>query len=1306
MASSWNDFWTIKGPQGGLAGVLARAKQLAAGAAEATVANATETPGNYRPAIVDSVPALVGTIAQLAKGKQFSGDNAAERFINDSQRRAALASQRTNETLGIHDPANTNELALRVFGSLAVPSPKAGAVAKVLEAIPMGSKLVRAATKVAEATPKAIAKTAKVATEVAVPFRQTHIGPAATIGGAMTAGLDVLMDGSVDPTTGKRYEGDVAKLIGVHPHQEAAPIQHQDDIDKLMADTAVETGDLAPDELDQMASQPIAHDDIVRHDEEDKLTKYENAALVVGGVLAGTAFVKYSKGFLKAREAASIAPENLPQFTGKVHRSSRAGLYTKLKAATVQQDEPIRNMADDFLGRTYAKQWGYRADRMTNVSIASRAKHFFQTGITPTVESRSVKLAPLAEAFAKELSPEEQRKVSDALNAASALDDYNNTGVLAALNADKHGNPVTPAQLKLLVQSVKSDPKLSKYFHGVQRSHDDLLKYRVLRGRDTIENYNKLRERRPNYVAMNRDREDDVSFAAQTNRYSANADQGLGAARSLEEGGGVQGTTGVGNPFISLWDDWTNEIRRSDLNDLRADFLVNMDASGALNTQGNKIVHELGGVPKSPEDVHQVRINGKTRYFRVTDPAVNAALHMSPRATVKGLEGLRQMQQSMTTGPLASVFNLFVATKTPIYDAMIANLARPKGVKLGMANRAFLGGYTGAIRYMWDDMRGAMATTMRDSMIRENSWLKTILGDKHLDHFATVLENSYENSIKADMDRLGITSSTMHGSPDASKLASGVEQIAPHFASSIESAARDDLFNSATKGDITPAKALFASSKSAYVSANASRLARVYGSVVEALNNGVRYSAHAANKGTIKNLDKHISDMRRLSADSSQHGGNDAVNKTVGSLMYANLGVQSLYEVGKRAAQEKSTFLLNLASTTASLAAIHYIPMLVDQVALEKHRNKTPQQRALSLTTFEGAELPLDPVTRFMTSTLFPILDHMSGIDKGEPNMHFFDVMENWLGGEQPITDEATRKEIGIGLRDAVEANNPIAPSSSPILNIGAAAFGIDPGMSRVTDETMMERTQQLTGLEDDTKRPDSMVSAHMENMISAIFSTAGRSILQMADDLYRAHGKTGDFTKGMDVALSRWRDTASKSAGLFTPVLFPGYPQIESASDINYQMMRDREDGIKQAIDVLNEDSKLEGITTTYAPKHSRFMPTEEGVAPPPEVDGTELGYIASMASQLENSYLKPHREVLAAQGKQIEGYNAFYTTPIPDRNTKINKINEERKYQRLQLLNQTRDFEQLISHRIGRPFTFKDFEPKDYLNPLAPLK
>lgn len=1301
------------------------ARQALAGVIENTVANSSEQKGYYRPAILDAPGAMIGVVGALVNrrkdGKPFAGDNPVESYANNALRRSGVASDRTNATLRVSAPQNTAELAARIIPTVLLPGPKGSTIARAMSRVPGGTKVVNAATRIAAATPKVVRVAVRAAGEAVTPFNTSPVKIAAPVGAVMTGVMDTVMDQSVDPTTGTRYQGTIPKLIGMDTTVDTPETKDGDEkvLDDFVANVGTELGDVDAEyeqqHVDEVAAQPISDDDLDIHDEEEKLNGYEKAAVAIGAVFAGGAAIKYSRDFIAARRAAAVAEENLPSFTGKKYRNSQQTATGKAVTAIAQHDQPIRDMAEQFLGRPYAKQWGYRSDRMTNVSIGARTRHLFQTGEMPSTNRRTVKLAPLAEAYAKELDPKEQRLVSDALLAASSLDDYRATGVASSLTRDAQGNPVTPTQLERLVNQVRNHPKYGKYFEGIQKSYDDLAKFRVLRGRDTWEGYRELRARRPNYVAMNRNLERDMTMQQPERRYDANADQGLGASRTELEGAGVQGVTGAGNPFVALFDEWANEVRRSDLNDLRADFLINMDAAQAFNKDGMRIVESVSpNAASNADDIHVVRVQGKQMAFKVRDPGVDAALRFAPRASIKILEGMRQLKQSTTTGALASIFNGFAALKTPIYDTTIGMLNRPKGVALGQINEALgtnlpdptavVSAYTGAARYLFDDMRGGIATAMRDAVIREHSWMKGLIGERNLDNLATWFENSYENSIKADLDRKGITSITMHGSPDASELASGVEHVAPHFADAMGNMQIQDLGKGWKEGKISALKYATETANSAYIKGKSNMIVRAYTNVLEALHNGFTYSAHATNKGRIKNLDKHISDMRRLSVDASQHGASDILNKGMGMIPYANLGVQSLYQLALRAKQDGLPHLLfNMGATLGTAAALHYIALGTDPAAVEAHMKKTPQQKAVSLTTFGGVDMPLDPVARLFTSFLFPIYDKMSGLSDGNYNPNFFAVMDSWLHNDHPQMDEKATKDWEAEIGQALYDNNPFQLTSIPLVELGLAHYGVDTGASRMTGELQTERVQNLTGLEDDTRRPDALATAHTENMLAALFSTVGRTLYSITDDMYRAYGQKPDMVTALDQGLQRWKDGAAKSSGPARRMLFGQYETVESIADENFQLMKDRDKGIEQALKLYQKDVRTDGITSTFTPRYSRFLPTEEDVIRP-DVQGTEAEYIASMARQLETLYLSKNRKILAGLGAQTEAYGAQYLTRVEDRNKNINAVNDERKYQHLMMLNSVREYEELISHRIGKPFRFDDFNPKDHLNPLPP--
>lgn len=1287
-----------------LSEVWARAKQLAAGAAEMTIANSSEHKGNYRPAVVDAIPATVGMVSSLVTGKAqpYDQNTTLGSWVNNSMRRAALASQRTNETLGISNPKDTGETALRIIGGFATPAPELGAVKE----IPVIAKAVRAF----EAAPKVVKAPLKVAAEVAMPFRQTSIAHTAPIAGGLTVLSDVLSDQTVDPSTGTRYKSSIKQALGTHAGTHLSTDPEVASLDGEMLNAAIESGNAPSEEehLDHIMRAPATPADEAGHDQEQKLGNYEKAALLVGTALGGFALTKYADNFIRSRQAVATAAEDVPAFTGKKYRSSNTSLGTKLKTKTVQADEPLRSGMRKYLGREEAEDWGYNADTVTHVAVGSKIRNFFATGKPPKAPMTTERLGPLGEAYAKELSTEEQRQVSDALLAASSLDDYKATGTQSSLNYDKAGNPVTPAQLEMMVQSVKSDPKLSKYYDAVQKSYDDLLKFQVHRGRGTWEQYNKLRERRPNYVPMHQNLESDAPLSLGTRRYSANEDQGMGMERALEEGGGVQGATGVGNPFDNLFDSWAHEIHRSEMNDLRANWLTAMETTGATGPEGLKYIEAADPMTKNP-DIHTVWVNGEKKSFIVRNPEWSKALHMQPRAAWKGLENWRQLKQNVTTGPLASVFNGFAIAASPIYDVEVAMLQRPKGVKLGALNRSVLGAYAGAARHFKDQMIFNMASTLRDNLIRDNSALKDILGEQKLGALTTHFENMAENSILSEMDQLGITSHTMHGSPDPSKLISGLEDVAPHFKASAERALQDDIANAALNGDIGKVKAALLTGKSKFAEIRANRLAALYQQFTESFHNGVRYNAFAANRKNAENMQKLASQMRRLSGDASQHGSSDALNVALGATMYGNLSLQTLFEVGNRMKQQPLTAAGNWMSNLTTIAALGYGARLYDDYAKEKHDSKSPIEKLTSVTTFGGAEVYLDPINRFAWSFIEPILDHVSGFKDGKPDPNFSQVVQNWLHPDMDL-DENEIKAIKYGAWETAQQNNPLEPASVPAISAAEAYAGMDPGMSRMTGEVSPIREQQQTGLETDVQRPNALMSGWWENMLSDTFSTVGRSMIQMSDDAYRAYHKSdGDIGKSMNVAFQRYNDNMAKRAGVFRPMLYGQYENMKSATDTNYLLLKERQTGIEQAVNVYNKDYRAAGLTGV-SNKSAGVLPQEQGEEPP-NLDGTQAVYIGAMANQLQSMWLSKNQQVLSRAQKEIEAYRNFtLATKDPnykgsrekDINHNVNELEKEVKYQRMLMLTHTREYEKLISDRIGRPFRFDQFDPKDYLVPM----
>lgn len=1256
--------------------VVRGAKQAVAGLLETTIA--PTGPNSMRPAIVDAIPGTVGLVAALMGRKPPAIPGVVD--TGKALERLNYASQHVNNYLGTTDPRDATEMAIRIGGSLIVPGPKGAGIAKAAGTASRAEKVIRG--------------TGRIVGEAALPLRQTGKKGTAVIVGAGTAlreGADALQ---VQGSEEDRKYNSVAESVG---GTTLDPMSDEDFENMLFEDLEED-----PDEAFQAAIEaPVTDDEEIFdvEDEQDNST-FVNAALAVGAVLGGVVAIRTAKSFVDTRLAGAPEQSRI-RFTGKMFRNTDASVSTQAKAALAQQDAPIRDMAAEHLGRAFADRWGYRSDRTVNAATASKLHHQFVTGETVGSTVRTQPLAPIARAYADELTPDEQILLSDGLNAASSIDTLNAKGAQTSLNLDRAGQATTQRDLQAKVQAVTSNPKLLKYYDMIQQSYRDMAKYQLDRGLLSPDDYQKLTTMYPNYVNQRRNLQTDYQpTAGGQSGYSADR-LSVGASRSSIEGGGVQGTTGVADPFVSLFDEWKDIVRQAEHNELRADFLVNMDATRALNSKGKPIIQRVSN-SATGDNVHTVFVNGKTQKYRVQDPLINRTLHMHSRMGVKVLESMRQIDQSTITGIAAAPFNAFAVTASPVYDTFAALLNRPKGVLVNP-----FGAYPGAARYAWGAMTEAVAGRVASHMIRDQSWLRDALGSGRLQALSDLLNQSVKNSSKAEADRLGITSKTMFGSPDPAELLTGVEKVAPKFSRGVLSHANADIREAMAKGDIGTVRGLLMQTGNMFAKTRATGIANMIDMVVESMHNGMKMSVYAMNKGRMAD-DQLASTIRRISGDPAQHGGSDLVNATAGAIPYANLSLQTLYEWGKLAKSDPKTWLFNASTTVLGLAALKYTALASDPEILDRYENMSPAERARVVIAPGGFEIKIDPNTRMLTSLLFPVYDEMSGINSGEFDPNFMTVMDNWLSGDMSFDEEAMQNWKS-SLNQSASDAWPFHFNSIPIVKGGLAINGVDVGMTRMTDNLVMPMEQDVTGLDVDKRRKDSMVSAQMEARITGLANTTGRSMLTILDDVQRAYRQKGDASIALDVGLQRWRDGLSKNSGVFRPLLFSNYTNQHSSVDANHELLTRRSEGIEAAIGVLTRDVRREGRTADGRGDFTRVMPVEEGVAPP-EIVGTELKTITDYTWRLQNKYIKDYKDQISAVSQQIDAYNNQYgVTPessLEKRNAKINDLIKERKYLRMMMLNTIRDTEEQIANDIGRPFTYDGFVPEEYMKPTAPVQ
>lgn len=1357
-----------------------RAKQFGAGLHELVTADVNPEAGSYKPAFIPqiaSIPAVVKSFmpsgqANMAKGKDkgpFSGDNAVERFLNESYKELDIAEKAGSELTGTTGVQNLDDLAWRYGISslirgpigLAMGAGKAGKVGKIAKAV----------EKIGEKVPTYIKAPAKVVAEIATPFRQTKLKTAAPLNAGILGATDVLMDKGVD-SYGQEYDGSIPEIVqglsgrdvakGDTPEEQAA----MQEIEQQVLDDAYEAGDISDEDVETYINEPFTEAETEADIHSQGIEKAKDAGLWLAGSLAvlagGHGLSRIAKAHGAARLKAVHDPANMgkfkdpdeygpnasidvdagvptrspvpeaqkhtalgeePQFIGTKYEKSDIGLADRAIGGAFEKTRPITTMAERYLGRNMAKKMGFKLDALSNSSIQARFHDWLVTGRAPGTEMKTEKLAAWARTYATELDANEQKRVGDALVAASSLDDHKRTGARASLFEDKFGNPTSVADMQALVDSVKQDPKLGKYYNQIQKFYDEKLQYEVARGTMTKADYDEMRKNRPNYVPLQSNLQQQAPYSPFGQRYSANEESKL--ARNLDPETGVKGSEGVVNPMSMLFEDWSDAIRRAETNQFRNDFLERMHNAGARKTNGQLVVEKLR--PNATHrNSHEVNTPTGMVKYGVNDSELAKSLHLSPRETVKGLEEARQMYQNFTTGAVATGRNLFGLAAAPIMDSMAASTLAGKSHKVGLANRLFAGGHIGGIRAAGDAMAREFAIKMRTHMIRENSWIKNFIGEKGLDAFTTMLENHYKNTTLASMDQMGITSKAAWGSADPTHVMEGLQGVVPEYARQQAQRSIDDINEALDNDSIGAIRGRMSKIGNRWVQAKTLPFIRQYSALLESMHNGARYSAVRANKGKVKDLDEFISDMRRLSADPSIHGSSKAINYLASSNLYGPISLATMAQVGKRAREDPLNFLRQTTQTGMTAAAMFYLSQYYDQEARDAHAAKSPQQRANKLSLFGGAELPLDQLQRLVLGSVMPITDQISGMNTGEWNDDFLGSMKKMIEGRGPPVDEKTMKEEELRINEALRANMPTSllavglnlkpdgsigmdwkpdASSIPPLAGLAALLGLDPGMSTLTGEVVAPRTQEITGMDEGEARPDSLTSAFGETMIRTLFSSAGAGVLDVGNDAWRVlHDKDPDNDKRLgEIVRDQWKEGAQKGAGPLKGVLFGDRTQLKSAADTNYTLLKDREKGIEAAANVLERDYRTS--THTGASRSGARIAREldpSGTASRTDIKGTEALRIGSSAKQIMQENIKSKDDITNIS-KVIASIKASTDKTQEQKNEAINPLVDEIKYRRMMILERVRRHEETISRDIGRPFSFEDYDPEEYMNPYV---
>lgn len=1228
----------------------------------------------YNPALVQAVPGLIGAVQSLMNGGQ-TPDNIFGRSLDRLQQ----ADDRTRKYTGVRSPENAGELALEVLGSGILGIPKLGQKAGEAAAKAVGGgKLGKAANAAAQ-----------VATEVALPIRQTNPRTFAAVAVPMSVAIS-------EATAG---EGTTYKPAIVVPDKDVT----RDTLPVGAAATSL------PD-IDWETATPEQAEAFYAQREEELARESQNSNSLFNFAAATALVAAGGYGTYRGLRSAFVSGKRTsPNLVGIKNEASELDTGDQLLTRVFDQNLPMKR-AMEKVDPAAAKEVETWLDLSHNSSYAARTQDYILTGRAPMLSGlreaftgvRYTKVAPMLDSFAKELSPQQQKAVGDALVAASELDDRAATGMRRAFK------DFDDKQLQNIVQIAQQDPVLGKYIHTTKQIYRDLLDMQVRAGLLSKQEQMDWLLKRPNYAPLQRRTVHEV-LSPDATKYSANNPEWY--ARDADEG--VKGGEAA-NPILNLPDHIAATIQLAGRNAIRRRVLFDL----AKASKGNQpIVRRVkNGVKK--ENVHTVYDRGEAFHFEVVEPELERALHFYPRATLDGFEQARQVWQNMTTGPWATLFTGFGAFRSTIYDTTTGSLLRPKDMGLGLVNEmldkmtkgkanigaadltSFVGAYTGMARQMVDNINQRLMTNFESALYRNQNQLG--LSGQTIKAIADTAARMYESSTLAMLRREGAFSSQLYGTPDPTKAVVGMESISPTFTS----AQARDIFDAAGSGNFGLMQQAIAQAQSLYTQASQNKFAQAYRMLLESAHNGFRYSAAAANKNRIPDLEQLAAKVRRISIDPSNYGRGDIpigsinfdLNKANSLFAYSNISLQSFYEAGRKFASEGPVHMAtNFGAFVAPLLGYHMLAMATDPEALERHRAKSLTQRATSVTLSGGVEIPLDPLTRPIVAPTLAAVYHITGMETGTPSLAYaqaFLDMTNEDGSWEPMLGDAW-EAAKMGAWSAF----PYSPENFTPAIAAAPALGVQAqSLRNGLGEGKAIQTQKTYGFDQEDSEPNDMLSGFYRNAITSWFGAFGEAVYGMGAEVHKSLGQEQGFVKAAQQAGRRYKDTMTAGAGPARPILESLWGErIDpgSASNTDYRIYNENFKAIDGLIQFGRREIDAPGMTHKD-PEVAMLIPDDRVIKP--EAQGTAAATVYEMTlDMVKNDEYRRLTSELRALTRVAEGIRGQTLTTPNERNLSMSEINRQRREVVARLVVMQRTYERDIGAMIGnRHFRFADYDPK----------
>jgi len=1130
---------------------------------------------------------------------------------------------------------------------------------------------------------------------------------------------------------------------------------------KAMYDHATEIGDTETQQIILSKVYEAQQQDIV--DQEQGPTPAWRNWAAAGAALAGTGLGLYGvRSILSEKAANALANPTAPSDSPKAAlelggvRTQENGTSAADRATTAmsQADQPIRAATDKLSkSKDEVKRWRAAHDRITAPAMNSVFHSAMVTGHLPNSKITSkVPLGSFLDAFAKDVSPEEWTVVRDGLLAQTALEDYRNNKVLSTFAPDNPNDPQQVAervqQLTGNVARMKNDPRLSKYGEQVVQFYKDLLDYQLEQGLISQARYDQMRKSGASYVPLRRaDKQvSSIADALWTDVGEQQSAPGLfkDLMRSNEAAGGVK--LGEAADPINLLADYTYyTIRSAEINSVKRQFLdlaaTNKLYGGLIKPIAAKTEKDL----KTLEGMHSVRVNGETKFYKVDDPALDFALRYMPNAATNvvedALRGMKTVSQAGTTGLLNPLFALL---KSGAYDATASYLLRPEGYDMGLINQVinstlkdnqgpvlngvkewlsrldptvWLNSPIGIVRRVYDDTLLSIADNLTQELIKDGGPLSDLInsplgqklsGGQTVSALRDKFAAAYDASITSIMDELGASNTGVFNPNAAAEITAGIKNVAPVFADEASRRA----YEAARKGDISAIENVIIGTARGidnnWLLSSAPKIARFYANFVRTFHEGNRYQAFATNLPKVINDEEAqkilAAQTRRLGGDVGQQGSaGSAVGRINQSLrdtmMYYNVGVQTMAQYGYMARKEPVQTALNTSTFLIGAATLSYLAMANDPKLREEVMAEPMSKRTREVVLPGGIRWPVDQVMRPIWGPVQAALDEMTGMSSGNPDPNMIAAFQHWFEDDGSFSDQS-KADINSAFVSGLNDASPLNMSSMPAINVFMAALGQENSFAKFGDSSGLReiKPQGVSALGGDGQYVDDVLSARASAMINDLFGSAISNAMRVGQDALRAYGETGSLDAAAKQAVDRATDNTVKEAKSVAPLLFNGYVTANPASDRTTEYWFKKREGLDKAEEVYQKNIKNAYVTQA----DPRYASLRSADTVDPRAFGTQLEPIARVTA-IYQRYIDKIQRQYGALTRQAEDIRNGKTTSIEDRNAKLNDIYAQRSELAAQMLSYAQQAEDTIRQQIGDPgFTYENFDPKNYMKPL----